>query len=506
MLDLIIRNVQITDGSGGASYIGDVGAVDGKIVMSPQGEAREEIDGTGKVLCPGFIDSHSHMDRMLGSLDELAQLARLSQGVTTEVTAQCGVSIFPNMMSTKDWFAMADALPKGGNYALLVGLGSVRKAVMECRDDLPTSDEMESMKAHVREGMEEGCYGVSSGLIYIPGVYSKTEELTELASEARPYGGIYATHMRSESDHLIEAVQEAIAIAENARVPLFISHHKAVGMANKGKSKETLRLVHEAIGRGMTVTMDQYPYEATSSTLTNSIAPWYFTQGYEALTERLKDPAFRAEVKAEILSGNTTYNNGVRNAGGWENVLIAVAPNTPEAFGLRMTEYAASVGKDVFEAYFDLLVENHCTKTKGIFFSICEEDIDRIYLDENTVVGSDAVIETADDHMHPRAFGTFARSICRFHKEKGLVSFEEAVRKQTSLTAERWGISGKGLIREGYDADLVLLDYDNLRDTADYRNPRGLTEGIEKVWVAGKCVFEDGHLTDEKPGRILRKR
>ncbi|MBQ6545935.1 MAG: D-aminoacylase [Lachnospiraceae bacterium] len=505
MLDLIIRNVQITDGSGRASYIGDVGVSDGKIVLAPQGAAKEEIDGTGKVLCPGFIDSHSHMDRMLGSLDELAQLARLSQGVTTEVTAQCGSSVFPAAMSAKAWFDMVDALPKGGNYAALVGLGSVRRAVMDCRDGVPTEEEMEKMKAYVREGMEEGCFGVSSGLIYIPGVYSTTEELIELTKEAKPYGGVYATHMRSESDHLVEAVEEAIKIAETAGVPLVISHHKAVGLSNSGKSVETLRLVHEAIGRGMSVTMDQYPYEATSSTLTNSIAPWYFTDGYAALTERLKDPAFRAEVKAEIESGNLSYNNGVRNAGGWDRVLIASAEHTPGAEGKTVTEYAASVGKDVYEAYFDLLVENGCLKTKAIFFSICEEDIDRIYMDENTVVGSDAVIETAKDHMHPRAFGTFARSICRFHKEKGLVSFEEAVRKQTSLTAERWGLANKGLIRDGYDADLVLLDYDALRDKADYVNPRQLTEGIEKVFVAGKCVFTDGHLTDEKPGRLLRK-
>ena len=503
MKELIIKNVRIIDGSGAPSYIGDIGAEDGKLVLSPSGDTKCEIDGTGLCVSPGFIDSHSHADYAIETKIGLAEEARLNQGVTTEVTGQCGSSCFPAQESIDTFFENAEKMPKAGNYAFLAGHGAIRRAVMDCRSGSPSPAELERMKAHVREAMEKGCFGMSSGLIYVPGVFADTEELISLARETAPYGGIYATHMRSEADHIVEAVKEAIRVAETAGVPLVISHHKCMGKSNHGRSVETLALIHEAIARGVRITMDQYPYEATSTSLTTSVAPHWFTEGNDAFAERLADPAVRAQIKKEMTAEPVSYNCGYRNAGGFGGILVAQAPETPEAEGMTIEAYAKQLGKDPFETYFDLLAANRC-RCNGNYFAMCDEDIDRIYLDENTCVGSDCLFGSASDHPHPRSYATFVRSIVRFHKERGLVTLEEAVRKQTSLTAERWGLPGKGLLKEGYDADLVLFDAETLADRATYSRPRLFAEGMRGVFVAGKCVFRDGKLTGEKPGRCIR--
>ncbi len=505
MIDIIFKNAKIIDGTGKKAYYGDLGVSDGLFVTDPSGEARKEYDLTGKCVCPGFIDSHSHMDRALGrALDAIAVESRVKQGVTTEMTGMCGASLFP-VEDTESFFRFAEKAPKAVNYGFMVGHGSVRTAVMQYRSGPPDRDELRAMSDHVRFAMEKGCFGLSSGLIYIPGVYADTQELIDLAKEISPYGGIYATHLRSEADRLVEAVSEAILIAREAKVPLFISHHKAMGVSNWGKSKQTLRLVHDAAAQGLKITIDQYPYTASQSSLMNSIPPEYFTEGKAAFAKKLKDPALREELKKRMTAPEPGYNSGLRNAGGFDRVMIASLPKTPGLSGITIADYAKRKGMDPFECYFDLLAENEC-EGYGIFFAMDEEDMERIYLDENTCVGSDATFGSIDEHNHPRSYASFVRSICYFHKDRGLVTLEEAIRKQTFFTAQRWGLKGKGRIAGGYDADFVIFDEKKLRDRADFAHPRRTAEGIEAVCVAGRAVCINGIVTGERPGKCLYRK
>ena len=531
MLDKRICGARIVDGTGRPAYVGDVGIRDGRIVLNPQEEACEVLDAQGLTLTPGLIDSHSHSDRYLGLAPEVYALCKISQGITTEVVGQCGSSTFPvpqdgeellqgffeapmdeahlaEIAKFTDFSAYLEYVrshPMPGNAAFLQGHGMLRLSVMGLENRKPTRAEMEEMKRRLRDAMEHGCLGLSSGLIYVPSVYADTEELIELCSVLRPYGGIYATHMRSESDHVIEAVREAIAIARAAGTPLFISHHKVCGARNFGASKETLRLVDEAIADGMRVTMDQYPYTASQTGLAQCMPPKYFTHGGAEFARRLRDPEMRRIVKAEMTEVPPKYNSSYQNAGGFDGILILNCPGTPEAEGMTVRAYAESIGKDEFETYFDLMVRSNCAGS-GAFFCMDEKELDAIYQNANTVVCTDGCCGSKSGPIHPRSFGSLVRALRVFSKQKGLVTFEEAIRKETSLTAQRWGLAGKGVIADGMDADLVLMDVDKLADRADYLHPRLLCDGIEMVLVNGEIVYQDKMLTGALPGRaILRK-
>lgn len=527
MLDTLIQNASIVDGSGKPRYSGSIGIKDGKIVTNPGTEAKTVIDGTGLMLCPGFIDSHSHHDQVFGPEVEIYNLCKISQGVTTDVVGQCGMSPFPvpaenletirsllasfdteeqlerlqNFTDFEHFLQYAQSVPKGSNFAFNCGHSVLRAAVMGTANRKPTPAELEKMKAYLKEAMEHGCLGLTSGLVYIPGVYSDTEELIELCKVIQPYGGIYATHMRNESSGLLDAVKEAIYIAETAGVPLVISHHKVLGVDNWGLSKETLRLIHAANDRGVKVMIDQYPYTATQTILSVILPPELFEDGKDQLVAKLKDPVEREKIKAQMSEKPSKYENNYINCSGFGGIFVLASPNVPEAVGMSIADYAKKVGKSDFDAYFDMMVANHC-EGLAAYFAISEEEMQKIYMDENTMVGSDGII-TYDTPVHPRTFGTFAKALTYFSKEKKLLSFEQAVRKQSSLTAECWGLKNKGLIAEGYDADLVLLDYDELHDAADFVHTRELAKGIKKVFVNGELVCEDGKLTDARPGKCI---
>lgn len=527
MLDILIQNASVVDGSGKAKYSGTIGIKNGKIVVNPGKEAKTIVDGTGLTLCPGFIDSHSHHDQVFGPEVEIYNLCKISQGVTTDVVGQCGMSPFPvptknletirgllasfdteeqldrlkNYTDFQHFLDYAESVPKASNFAFNCGHSVLRAAVMGTANRKPTPAELEEMKAYLKEAMEHGCLGLTSGLVYVPGVYSDTEELIELCKVIRPYGGIYATHMRNESNGVVTAVKEAIHIAETAGVPLFISHHKVLGTGNWGLSKETLRLIHAAIDRGVKATIDQYPYTATQTILNVCLPPELFADGKDNLVRLLKDPVQRRRIQTEMMEKPPKYENNYINCNGFSGIIVLSSPNVPEAVGMSVADYAKKAGKSDFDAYFDLMVENH-SEGQAAYFAISEDEMQKIYMDENTVVGSDGII-TADTPVHPRTFGTFAKALTYFSKEKKLLSFEQAVRKQTSLTAERWGLKNKGLIADGYDADLVLLDYGELHDTADFVHTRELAKGIKKVFVNGEIVFQNGKLTSARPGKCI---
>ena len=531
-MELLIKQGMIVDGTGAPAYVGSVGIEHGKIKLVPKEDldqavsrAKRVITGEGLYIAPGFIDAHSHGDGIYGT--DYGQLCKISQGITTEICGQCGFSFYPvnpetlgqlqqfltlftNEFSSDmdQWTDFStykkylETVPLTCNTAILTGHGTLRVAVMGNENRKPTEDELEQMKSLLKEAMEHGSIGLSTGLIYPPGSFSHIDEIVELAKVIAPYDGIYASHMRNESGDVVEAVKEALEVGRRAGVRVQISHHKTMGKDNWGLSQETLRLVSEAIASGQKVTLDQYPYEACMTHFNVLIPPQYFDGGMDCLLERLKDPEIRQKMKEEMMAKDGGFDSYYRNCGGWDGVFISVLPLTPEYEGMFVTEAAETMGKDPFDAYFDLVLENRA-EGSGIYFSIGEEDLCHIILDPNTVVGTDGLCKAMNEKGHPRAWGTFPRAITYFHKEKKLMPLEDIIRKMTSLPAERLMLKSKGVIRDGMDGDLVIFDYEKLRDRASYMDSNQVTDGIEYVIVNGEVVYENHALTGAHPGTLI---
>ena len=527
MLDYLIHNARIIDGSGEASYVGSVGIADGKLVMvQGAAEAKTVIDAAGRCLTPGFIDAHSHGDILLGTRDN--QLFKTNQGITTEIVGQCGDSMAPvspahlvevqdqlslgtpsfpddmvNWTSFARYLEYADAQNKTTNVKMYIGHSSLRIAVMGMDNRPATDKELDTMKGILRESMEAGAAGFSTGLIYTPSCYAEEKEIIELAKVIAPFDGIYASHMRDESNLVVESVKETINVGRQAGVRVSISHHKMLGKPNWGKQKETLRLIREANEQGIPVVCDQYPYTRNMTSLNACVPPWHFSEGVDAFVKKLEDPTFRALLKSQIADPATEFDNYYLNAGGWEGVYVSSAPATPEVEGRFITEYAELLGTDPWTAFFDVCAQNHCA-TCAVYSSMCDEDVCEIIQSPYCVVGTDGITRAWHEKGHPRATATFPRAINYFVKERGILTLEQMIHKMTGLPAQRLLVKNKGLIREGYDADLVLFDFDRLRDTATYSNPNSLTEGIDYVFVNGQIVYQDKELTGRYSGKMIR--
>lgn len=521
-MDILIRNANIIDGSGKPARRGNVGIEDGKLKLTGLPEtAGQVIDASGLTLAPGFIDAHSHGDRILGL--EFGDLCKLNQGVTTQVAGNCGNSQAPEAgayrvvragKSAEDralnrglWSSYADytdTLEMGLNTALFVGFNTIRIAVMGCTDRKPTASEVAEMQALLKDAMEHGAYGMSSGLAYIPGTYTDTDDVVEIAKVMAPYGGIYATHMRNESFDLVRSVEEAVEIGRRAGVAVNISHFKAMGRSNWGSVQKAIDVIEKARAEGLKVTVDQYPYNCSMTQLYPSMPPWYFTEGVAKVVKLIEDPAMRSKIRREMEDPTTPYENLYLNAGGFSGITACGAPATPEAEGKTIEELAALWGKEPFDAFFDLLIANQGI-VPAVYHSIGDEDILKIIQLPYAMVGSDGVVRSATEKVHPRGWGAMVRAINLFTKEHPILSLEEVIRKMTGLTAETFGLKGKGRIAEGYDADLVLFDYDRLEDRATYQDPTALAGGVESVFVSGKIVYRNGALTGDKPGKLMRK-
>ncbi len=528
MYELLIKNASVIDGSGEPAYSADIAVKNGKICLKPNLTLGSEqvIDATGLILSPGFIDAHSHGDMLLG--DEDCALSRVSQGITTECTGQCGESMFPvsedpekrNMFASctasylkaspfyKDAFSSFTSMehfvkhiqtvPQATNYTLMTGHRSLRIAAMGFDARKPTTKEMDHMKAMLRESMEHGSKGLSTGLIYSPSCYADEEELTELCKVVAEYDGIYTTHLRNEAAGLEDSVREAIRIAENSGCRLDLSHHKVCGRDNWGASERTLKMIDEAHARGVQIALDVYPYTATGTYLNICLPKEFFANGPEKMQELLKDPTVRTQLTAQVKEIDGRY----RHCGGFENIIIINAPQNPEAKGMSVSDYARSLGRDEFDVYYDLLCANGYG-AMAAYFSMCEEDLKRILLHPKSFLGTDICGIIKDTPCHPRAFGSFTTCLGKFVREEKLMPLETMIHKMTQAPAEFLQIKNKGLIAEGYDADLVLFDPATVNAQSSFTNSHALSEGIRHVIVSGEIVYQNKQLTGKFPGKFL---
>ena len=533
MFDLLIRHGTIVDGTGRPAYPGAVACEGDKLRVLTESEAEsaqaaETIDATGLAVCPGFIDAHSHGDRIIGT--DVGRWCKTSQGVTTEIAGQCGSSRFPvtaenlellrglyqdgnpawvtehlsEFVDFASFVRYAQPQDKTLNSFILTGHSALRIAAMGFDKRPPTPAELEHMKAMLRTCMEQGSIGLSTGLLYSPSGYANGDEIAALCEVVAEYGGLYTTHMRDESAGVLASVEEALEVARRTGVRLCISHHKICGKSNWGLSRKTLAMIDAACAEGCQVTYDVYPYTASSSKLSVCLPAYCFAHGMDDLKKRLADPAYRDAVKEQMSGDDPQYDGRYRHCGGFGGILISNAPSTPEANGKTVAAYAAEIGKDEFDVFFDLL-QRDGNGAYAIYFSMCDDDLFYIVQGKNALVGSDGVATSMTGKTHPRGWGAFPRAIRLYWRENHLFLFEEVIRRMTGMTAERLGVKNRGRIADGFVADLTLVNPETVSDRATYAAPTELSDGIERVIVSGKTVYADKKLTGAYPGRILRR-
>ncbi|WP_122091217.1 N-acyl-D-amino-acid deacylase family protein [Halalkalicoccus subterraneus] len=528
--ELCIENARIVDGTGAPWFRGAVGVEDGTIThvcreREPEFDAAVHVDAAGSVVCPGFVDAHSHSDLELFSDPTLAPKTR--QGITTEILGQDGFSMAP--LSDADdieawqgyvsglagrlerewsWRSVADyldAIDDAGvapNVATLVGHGTARYEVLGMDDVEPTDAELEEMASVVAEGLADGAVGFSSGLVYTPQVYSSTAEVSRLAAELEPYGRPFVAHIRSEGRWIWEAMDEFIDIGAEYDVPIHQSHFKLTGSGQRGKVERVLERVELARERGVDMTADQYPYTAGSSMLTSLLPPWMQSKGADEMRAALADPEQREAVRRDIEEWRID---------GWENVGGKTGWDRVEITNLASEEYRADAGKDLAtvanerdsdpaEVLCDVLLAEDLDAAM-IAHGMIESDVREILRSDRVAVGTDGLFGS---RPHPRVYGSFPRVLSHYVREEGVLSIERAIYKMTALPARIHGLDSKGVVRPGLDADLVVFDPHVVADRATFDDPRRYPRGIEHVFVDGTAVVRDGAVTDARPGSAIR--
>ena len=528
--DVVIANGHIIDGTGSPWYAADVGIRGGKIAAIGNlsaAAATKRLDAHGMVVAPGFID-------MLGQ-SELTILvnphlpSKIFQGITTEVTGEGSSAAplndsivaadrvtFQHLNITADWrtlgqyFARLEKAGMGINLASYVGATQVRRMVLGDADKKPSATELDSMKALVRAAMEDGAVGVSTSLQYAPAPYASTEELIALATEASKYGGIYATHMRSEGAGVFAAVDEAVRIGREARIPVEIWHLKAAGKPQWGLMPRIVAKIDSARRSGVEVGANTYAYPAWFNSTSAFIPPWAHDGGDKKLVERLKDPAMRAKIRKDMLTPNAAWDNEWQEIPGPEAILIAVVQN-PKLLPLQgktLAQIAKDRGKDPIETLMDILVEDDAF-TENAVFAMSEPDVALALQQPWTSVDNDSQGAAPDgllgkEHPHPRAYGTFPRILRKYVREEHMLTLEDAIRKFAALPAQRMRFADRGVLKQGMWADVVVFDPDSIRDVATFEQPNQLSVGMRFVLVNGVPVIADGKMTDALPGKVVR--
>lgn len=500
--DVLIRGGTVIDGSGSAGYRADVAIKGDRIVRVSRlalraSDAARLIDATGKVVAPGFIDLHAHLEPLLRLS---AAESHVRQGVTLAVGGPDGGSPLP-------LGPYMDSVATGGvgmNVAYLVGHNAIRERVMGAAARAPTAAELARMKELVAGGMRDGAFGLSTGLRYIPGFYSRTDEVVALADVAARAGGIYTSHLREEGLGLMEGVSEAIEIGRRARIPVVLTHHKAIGRQMWGASVKTLGLVDAARKRGIDVMIDQYPYTASSTSLSVLIPPWALADGDSAFARRVADPVLRDSIERGVVE----FLLNDRGGGDLKRVQFGRVAWQPALEGRTLHDWAVERGiEPVPERAAPLVIEGQLKGGASMIFHVIDEgDVRRIMRHPVTMIASDGrLTRPGDGKPHPRAYGTFPRVLGRYAREEKLLTMEQAVHKMTGMPATRLGLRDRGIVRAGAFADLVVFDPATVADKSTFEDPHQYPVGIEQVLVNGVAMVEDGRFTDRRPGRVLRR-
>ena len=528
-LDLVITNGHIIDGTGSPWYSGDIGVRDGRIAAIGNLNAaprKRTIDAAGKVVAPGFIDMLGQSE--LSILVEPRLPSKIYQGITTEITGEGG-SIAPlndaiiqadrpgyeHYHITADWrtfrqyFARLEKQGMGINLASYVGATQVRRIVLGDVNKQPTPEQLEQMKALVREAMKDGAVGVSTALEYAPAPYAKTEELIALAAEGGKFGGIYSTHMRNESDSVLEAIDEALRIGREAHVPVEIWHLKVAGKNNWGRMPEVVAKINSARASGADVTADTYAYTAWFNDFSAFVPAWAHDGGTAKLVERLKDPATRERIRKDMLTPSKDWDNEWQEIPGPDAVMIGVVQN-PKMLplqGKRLSEIAKLWNKDPMDALFDFLIEDPYAGVA--VFGMSQSDVTLALQQPWVAIDNDSSGTSPEgilgqEHPHPRAYGTFPRILRKYVREEKVLTLEDAIRKFSALPAQRLRLTDRGVLKAGMWADVVIFDPATVRDLATFENPNQLSEGIDYVLVNGVPVIEQSKMTGALPGRVLR--
>lgn len=497
--DLVITGGRIIDGAGDPWYYGDVGIKGDTIVALgnlAQAPAARRLDAKGLVVTPGFIDIHTHARR--GIFLDPAATNYIRQGVTSIFEGPDGSSPIP----IAPFLEKVGALKLAPNFGTFAGQGSIREEVMGLVNRPATPEEIEKMKAITRQAMLDGAFGVTTGLFYVPGNFTPTEEVIAIEAVAGAMGGMHHSHMRDEAANVLDSVRETIRIGEEGHMPTQITHHKIIGKGNWGKSVETLKLVDEARARGVDVTIDEYPYTASATGTTSLIPQWAQEGGQKSLVERLDAPATRAKIKAEIIE-RIKFDRG---GGDPANVVMSDCGFDHSLAGKNLAEITKMRGREVnFDTAAETLMEiQKAGGCRGIFHAISEEDIVRIMQYPYTMIASDGEVpQFGVAAPHPRSYGTNSRVLARYVREKHVLTLEDAIHKMSGLPAQRLKLYDRGLIRPGMKADLVVFDPAKVEDKATYEKPHQYAVGYQWVLVNGRVVVEDDKLTAERPGRIL---
>jgi len=528
--DLVITHGHIIDGTGSPWYSGDIGIREGRIAAIGDlatASRKRTIDAQGKVVAPGFID-------MLGQ-SELTILvdprlpSKVYQGITSEITGEGGSAaplndsivqndkpafahykVTPDWRTFREYFARLEKQGMGINLASYVGATQVRRMVLGDADVQPTPAQLEQMKALVRDAMRDGAVGVSTSLEYAPAPYAKTEEIIALAAEAAPFGGIYATHMRSEGDSVMESIDESVRIGREAHIPVEIWHLKVAGKNNWGKMPEVVAKINAARAAGADVTANTYAYPAWSNSLSAFVPPWAHDGGDAKLIERLKDPATRARIRKDLLTPSKEWDNEWDEIPGPDAVIICAVqnPNLLPLQGKTLAEIAKLQNKDPMDALFDLLIEDKAF-TEIAAFGMSEPDVALALQQpwvsiDNDSSGTSPEGLLGQEHPHPRAYGTFPRVLRKYVREEKKLTLEDAIRKFSALPAQRMRLTDRGVLKSGMWADVVIFDPNTIRDLATFDKPNQLSEGMEYVLVNGVPVIDGGKMTGALPGKVLR--
>jgi len=528
--DLVITNGHIVDGTGSPWYSGDIGIRDGRIaaIGNLSGAARKRtVDANGKVVAPGFVDMLGQSETTI--LVDPRLPSKIYQGITTEITGEGGSAaplndtiiandrpgyqhykINPDWRTFRQYFSRLEKQGMGINLASYVGATQVRRMVLGDADVQPTPEQLEKMKALVREAMRDGAVGVSTSLMYAPAPYAKTEEIIALASEASKFGGIYATHIRNESDSVLESIDEAVRIGREAHIPVEIWHFKVAGKANFGRMPELIARVNKARAEGVDVEADTYAYTAWFNGMSAFVPAWAHDGGDAKLIERLKDPATRARIRKDMETPSKDWDNEWDEISGPQDVMIGVVqnPELKKFQGKRLSEVAKALNKDPMDALLDLLIEDKAF-TGCAVFGMSEPDV-ALALEQpwvsvdNDSSGTSPEGILGEEHPHPRAYGTFPRILRKYVREEKKLTLEEAIRKFSALPAQRMRLTDRGVLKQGMWADVVVFDPETVRDLATFDDPNRLSEGMEYVLINGVPVIENGKMSGALPGKVLR--